>query len=118
MTEAFGSVGSAYPGSPVLAEGSRGTDASLAGCAKGEGDFANVVCSASVGRAVVGSSCAVVVNAIGGSKRARVVFTAGLVSIPVDFETHTKSRENTRDRFLGPMKMNRLCLCYAIETRG
>lgn len=112
-TGALGFVGPAFPGSPVLAggaTGSLGIDAGLAGLAEGAVCFASVVGSAIVGRAVgVGNSNAAVVNAIGGSKSARVVFPAGSVYIPVHADAHIGSRENTSiggmiiGRYGGPM---------------
>ena len=52
----------------------------------------------------VGSRSAVVVNAVGGSKSARVVLKAGSVYIPVHTDAHIELRENT---FVGGITIGR-----------
>ena len=100
-------VGLSFSGSSVLAgaTGSSGTDAGLAGSVGGTAGSATVVGSAGIERAVeVGSSITAGVNAIGGSKIARVVSPAGSVYIPIHTNAYVGLRENT---LIGGMTIGR-----------
>ena len=97
-------VGLALPDSSVLAggaTGSLGRDAGLAGPAEGMARPGVVVGAAGVGTGVgvglaggVGASNTAGVNAIGGSKRAKVLNPKESVNSPVQPAAHIGSREN------------------------
>lgn len=91
-------VGLSPPGSLVFAGGAPGLgrDAGLAALAEDVVCSSTVVGSAGAATAEVvgGTSHAVGVNAIGGSKRSKVVSPLAPVNIPVHADAHVGSREN------------------------
>ena len=99
----FFGEGVGLPECPVLtgAAGSLGRDAGLAATAEGVGRSGTVVGSAGAGAGAgvglatgLGRSKAAGVNAIGGSKRAKVLNPSGLLNIPVHKAAHIGLREN------------------------
>lgn len=88
-----------FPGSPVFAgaTGSLGRDAGFAASVEGlvcfDTDVGSAVADAGVGRANgVGKSKGAAVNAIGGSKRAKIINPKESLNIPVHSDDHIGSR--------------------------